>query len=185
MRASVLESRRKFNRGLKASALRAYGHICAICANPNPVVLTVDHVTDRYGTGSQHIKDIKPTTFYQWLKNENYPDGFQVLCFNCNWYKAHKDDKIWNPQTYAQEYRLRIRCNCFSAYGEACVICGETERVVLGVDHINGNGAEHRRAIGRAKKDIYGWLHKNDYPEGFQTLCMNCNWAKGFVRETL
>ena len=21
---------------------------------------------------------------YRWLKNHNYPEGFQVLCYNCN-----------------------------------------------------------------------------------------------------
>ena len=24
------------------------------------------------------------TKFYRWLKRNNFPEGFQVLCFNCN-----------------------------------------------------------------------------------------------------
>ena len=41
-----------------------------------------------------------------------------------------------------------------------------------GIDHINGKGTEHRKKIGF---NIYPWLVKNNFPEGFQTLCCNCS----------
>jgi hypothetical protein len=71
----------------------------------------------------------------------------------------------------------------FQAYGGArCACCGETERTFLSIDHINNDGAAHRReAFGR--KEVGGatlaqLLRKQGFPEGFQILCMNCNMGK-------
>ena len=66
------------------------------------------------------------------------------------------------------------------AYGSECACCGITEEVFLTIDHIDNNGSAHRREIGPKSGGvaIYGWLEHNDYPEGFQVLCHNCNYAK-------
>jgi hypothetical protein len=56
----------------------------------------------------------------------------------------------------------------------------------LTIDHIENNGAEHRRQQRNGQNkghDIYAWLRKNNYPEGFQVLCYNCNCAKGIYGE--
>ncbi|WP_428323676.1 hypothetical protein [Nitrosopumilus sp.] len=58
-----------------------------------------------------------------------------------------------------------------------CQCCGENEFLFLSIDHIDNNGAEHRREIGKGYS-IYFWLVENDFPEGFQVYCMNCNWGK-------
>jgi len=64
-----------------------------------------------------------------------------------------------------------------AAYGGKCQCCGETTLEFLTVDHINNDGAAHRRQIGRG---LYGWLKKHGFPQdNFQLLCMNCNFAKG------
>jgi hypothetical protein len=61
-------------------------------------------------------------------------------------------------------------------YGGKCACCGETERLFLSIDHINNDGAKHRREV--PASSLYRWLKKNGYPEGFQVLCMNCNCGK-------
>jgi hypothetical protein len=48
----------------------------------------------------------------------------------------------------------------------------------LSIDHINGGGTAHVRALGIHPSDFYQWLKDHGYPEGFQVLCMNCNWIK-------
>lgn len=70
-------------------------------------------------------------------------------------------------------------------YGGKCLCCGEAELPFLTIDHINEDGAEHRRQIfpNRTYKlsggdHFYRWLEKNNYPAGFQTLCYNCNIGK-------
>jgi len=70
-----------------------------------------------------------------------------------------------------------LRREVIQAYGGQCVCCGEKEIKFLQIDHVDGNGAAHRRQIGRS--NLYRWLRNNHYPEGFQVLCASCNWAKG------
>lgn len=57
-----------------------------------------------------------------------------------------------------------------------CVCCGESEMAFLSIDHIDGGGCEHRRQI--KSNRIYNWLINNRFPDGFQVLCFNCNFAK-------
>jgi len=62
-------------------------------------------------------------------------------------------------------------------YGAKCQCCGENHIEFLAIDHINNDGYIHRKTL---KTNIYDWLIKNNYPDGFQVLCHNCNLAKAF-----
>lgn len=75
---------------LKLAAFDVYGGpFCSQCGNTDITILEVDHVN---GGGCQHRKKVTNGAgghpFYQWLKQNNYPDGFRVLCPTCN-KKAH------------------------------------------------------------------------------------------------
>lgn len=77
----------------------------------------------------------------------------------------------------------RLKDMCYAAYGGyRCACCGETEPAFLTIDHMNNDGAKHRREVvglGRGGgKKIYTWLIANRFPTGYQILCMNCNWGK-------
>lgn len=78
----------------------------------------------------------------------------------------------------------RAKDACYAAYGGyICACCGEREPKFLTLDHVNNDGAEHRRLIGSGSKNVggkktYAWLIANGFPLGFQVLCMNCNWGK-------
>jgi hypothetical protein len=75
------------------------------------------------------------------------------------------------------EEKKQIRKEVFEAYGgPVCACCGETIERFLTVDHINNDGAAHRRSI--RKNTINKWLRDNDFPPGFQVLCFNCNMGK-------
>jgi hypothetical protein len=58
------------------------------------------------------------------------------------------------------------------------VCCGESHYEFLTIDHVNGDGADHRRETNN--EDIYRWLERNNFPPGFRVLCMNCNFALGY-----
>lgn len=66
--------------------------------------------------------------------------------------------------------------NHYSDGTMACKCCAESTNQFLTIDHINNDGAAHRRAT---KGHTVGWLIRNKMPVGFQILCMNCNFAKG------
>lgn len=68
----------------RLEALAHYGGVCACCAESEPMFLAFDHVD---GNGNQHRKLNKITGgngMAVWLKRHGFPDGFQVLCANCN-----------------------------------------------------------------------------------------------------
>lgn len=71
--------------------------------------------------------------------------------------------------------RFTLKSKVIGHYGGACACCGQSQLIFLNIDHINQDGAEHRRVIGASA--LYRWLVKNNYPEGFRVLCFNCNIA--------
>ena len=79
-----------------------------------------------------------------------------------------------------KRYRQALRDEVFAAYGGyKCACCGETRKLFLSIDHVNGDGNKHRRAIGiKAGTAFYAWLRNNLFPVGFQVLCYNCNLGK-------
>ena len=121
------------------------------------------------------------------VKNKQSIYGRLNLCRTCSnlrvkKYQAQKRAK--NPDAYNRSVRvavrkahIRRRIEVINHYGGRCACCFENELKFLGIDHINGNGNEHRRQI---KSNIYTWLRKNKWPDGFQILCHNCNLSKGF-----
>jgi hypothetical protein len=82
-------------------------------------------------------------------------------------------------------YRIRLRLEVLEAYGNKCACCGEEHPDFLTIDHINNDGAAHRRELfgdsrGVGSYEFYLWLKREGFPkDNFQCLCMNCNWAKG------
>lgn len=90
------------------------------------------------------------------------------------WQQANPDKK----HEYNRRYVERLRETVFRHYGTSCACCGATEQ--LSIDHVNGDGRQHRMELGgnTVSAAIYRWLVDNDFPEGFQTLCMPCNSSK-------
>ena len=58
-----------------------------------------------------------------------------------------------------------------------CVRCGFEDIRALTIDHIAGNGAQEKREKGTGEK-FYYYLRKHGFPEGYQTLCANCQFIK-------
>ena len=80
-----------------------------------------------------------------------------------------------------QKCRDKLRKTVIESYGGKCVCCEEANFAFLSIDHINGGGNQHRKELfGRtgSSHSFYRWLKKNGFPEGFQVLCHNCNFAK-------
>lgn len=62
----------------------AYGGAFCKCCNEDILeFLTIDHVN---GGGRAHRQQVGAgDKIYRWLRDRDYPKGFQVLCFNCNY----------------------------------------------------------------------------------------------------
>jgi hypothetical protein len=77
---------------LRHEVIMAYGgYNCACCGETEPLFLSIDHV---FNDGAKHRREIAVTSkgngkgassrTLQWLKQNGFPAGFQVLCMNCN-----------------------------------------------------------------------------------------------------
>lgn len=97
---------------------------------------------------------------------------------------AHPEDANEQAKHYRKTHREQrsshyklTRDFVLAHYGNKCSCCGESTREFLGIDHINGKIPEQKHLGGQS---LCAWLIKNNFPEGFQVLCHNCNCAKGF-----
>jgi len=81
----------------------------------------------------------------------------------------------------SQEHRLALKQAALLHYGTSCCECGFSHIGALHIDHVNNDGAEQRAKLGSKSFSgytFYKWLRDNNYPEGYQTLCANCNFIK-------
>ncbi len=118
------------------------------------------------GGKSYHCKKCISTERKKWKT------GDHKGCYD-RWYKA-------KGSLSGKERRRLLRAECIERYGNRCACCGETRKEFLAIDHINGGGKRHRKALNLGGSDFYRWLKRNHFPKGFRVLCHNCNLALGF-----
>jgi len=93
------------------------------------------------------------------------------------YYINNKDNIIKKSREFIQKFKLKAMQHYSQKEIPECKFCGQKDIRYLNIDHTMGNGKEHRKEINR--KNIYLWLVKNNFPEGFQVLCWACNMQKG------
>lgn len=83
---------------------------------------------------------------------------------------------------YNRERNQQLKAMLVAHYSNGankCVCCGESEVRFLTIDHIDGNGAEHRKTTKCGTgATFYRRLIREGMPEGYQVLCYNCNNAR-------
>ena len=82
---------------------------------------------------------------------------------------------VYNESMKIKDYYDR-KIKVLTHYGDGklvCKLCGFDDIRALSIDHINGGGAKHIKSL---RGHFYDWLIENDFPEGYRTLCMNCQW---------
>lgn len=73
-----------------------------------------------------------------------------------------------------KQNRLKV-LNYYSQEKLVCARCGFSDIRALTIDHIYGGGCDHVKQI---NTPLVGWIIRNNFPEGFQILCMNCQKIK-------
>lgn len=109
-------------------------------------------------------------------------NGLPAKVYHKQWRLAHPEKmKVYNKAAHSKWGKtslLKLKQQVYGHYGAICVCCEETTPEFLSLDHINNDGAAHRRQIGRGREVIYRWIIKHNFPPSFQVLCMNCQWGK-------
>lgn len=107
-------------------------------------------------------------------------NGSNIFC------EYHRVNNRARERIRDRKSTLVLKQECVNHYGGKCSCCGEILIEFLSLDHINGNGNIHRKFLFKHNvggSHMYRWLKKNNFPEGYRLLCMNCNWAMRYRKE--
>jgi hypothetical protein len=156
----------------KAAVVAHYGGRCK-CGIADTDVLTVDHINEDGHKHGPHGKRNNRSYQYFDVIRAGFPDDIQLLCFVCNQLK-HVAHIGVSSKPSAVEYQ-RLRRQVIDGYGGRCP-CGEDRLDALTIDHVNHDGSKDRAEVGTVK--IYRRLRRENFPSGYQVLCLNCNWKR-------
>lgn len=79
----ALSSDHRKRRSLRDQVLDRYGRACACCGEKDPDLLTLDHLGD--GAEERRFNKLRDATAQcRFVVKQGLPDGYQVLCWNCN-----------------------------------------------------------------------------------------------------
>lgn len=140
--------------------------LCIRCQKPN--------LTNKYVHCEQCLEELR-----QKDRQKRKTWAEQGLCSCCGKEKENEGKVCESCLESGRQTNKRLRLVVFEHYGGAyCSCCGEKHIEFLCLDHINGDGGEHRKRDPSATK-LYRWVKKNNFPEGFRVLCQNCNSSFG------
>ena len=116
-------------------------------------------------------------------RNYYYRNKDKVKARTKKYYKENKSKILTQKErisNYSKKYSQKLKYEIieYYSYGSIeCKCCREKEYDFLTLDHINGGGAKHRREVGVGIA-YWLWLKRNNFPNGYQVLCMNCNLGR-------
>lgn len=86
----IQEYHQRTHAKLKESVINIYSDgeaVCSRCGQGDIDVLCLDHINNDGAMDRRH-RVVVGTRLYKQLRDHDYPNGFQVLCYNCN-FKKH------------------------------------------------------------------------------------------------
>ena len=99
------------------------------------------------------------------------------------YYMTHRSELLKVSREKHEVLKIDILTHYSTNNLPSCAWCGISDTDVLCIDHINDDGYEQRKNNpSRCGSGLYKWLRKNDYPEGYQVLCANCNLKKRLAK---
>ncbi len=128
-----------------------------------------------------------------WTKHNSTADRLQHRCNHCRnaQRREARRNKKGHYATERERYHEQHKKACLALYYRykklvfehystgtpfCCKSCGFNDERALSIDHIDGRGAAHRKQLNGV--NLCKWLVKEGYPEGYQILCMNCQFIK-------
>lgn len=128
----------------------------------------------------KHLRYVRDRT--RKVRQQRASDG---LCITCGKVEAEKKGQRCEGcrlkrNEFFRKQAKALRVEIISEYGGRCTCCGENDINFLQIDHVNNDGAAHRKANSKSLAGfwMYHWIKKNNYPNTLQVLCANCNFSK-------
>ena len=102
----------------------------------------------------------------------------KILKKSKEWQFVNKERCLKRRHQRTEELKEKI-LRYYGGGSVECVLCGENRIPTLSIDHIDGGGTKHRKETGiHGGKHMYRWLEKENFPLGYRTLCMNCQFVE-------
>lgn len=114
-----------------------------------------------------------------------HKDKYKKL--NAEWIAKNRDRYNASKWILYDKNKRKI-LDRFSNSTMSCALCGNDDIFVLTLDHVNDDGAEHRKeALGVRRGGIAAYrdfrLGKVETGYDVQVLCMNCNFKKELLKK--
>lgn len=126
---------------------------------------------ERYHTIPEYKKQVIIST----IKSRNKRELEEKIPWNKRPENHNKVKDICKKSNHKLKLEVLIH---YSGNPPECKHCGNMDIRVLNIDHINNDGAKHRKEVGSLGTGFYSWLKRMKYPKDYQVLCFNCNWIK-------
>ena len=184
----------------KLRIFAALGGQCVVCHESDMAFLVVDHIAGG-GRAQRRILGGGTPGFYREVERSG-PDVtlYAILCHNCN-HRKSLSERAGTRKQCSCEYGdcptclrraaarerakaslSKLRYQVITALGATCACCHMSDFAVLTVDHIWGDGAEHRRVVGAGSGVYRAVLKSGPDQSRYQILCHNCNFAKSHTK---
>jgi len=94
-------------------------------------------------------------------------------------YAKNKDQILEKGKKRTKANKLQV-IDYYSNGTMKCNRCNMNDIRVLTLDHINGGGNAHRKQVGNSTyfRLIQQYKKTNQWEDGYQVLCMNCQFIK-------
>ncbi len=167
---------RRYSRRLHQKALKVISaasdplapHLrCIRCKEDDVRVLSINH---RKGGGRKEFHVTKhPQAFYRSIVNGQRPvDDLEVLCCNCQRLDVKERNGGKEPQNPLRRRTIEI-------LGGVCIACGETDIVVLQINHLEGSMVKDVKKYG-GNLTFYKAVRDGNYDRSkLDVRCANCN----------
>lgn len=115
-------------------------------------------------------------------KSKQAKSGRAARCKACSnqYRRAYNAIDPTKVRHYYTKGNSKVKCTVLTHYGKgvcACVRCGFSDIRALSIDHIDGVNSKTPRSS-KSGVTFYRRLRREGFPEGLQTLCMNCQFIK-------
>ncbi len=165
----------KYSKKYKAKNRKA--HLCVACGKPNnrDTNLCVECSKKNYTGCSKRVQQKLKLQICTICGQPNPTNKYRCPSCTQEQGQKYKEQNKISKQKLLAERRTAV----LHHYGNICACCGEDNPLFLCIDHMNNDGAKHRKEFklhsgGRLEK----WLIDNNFPNEFQILCYNCNVGK-------
>jgi uncharacterized protein YeaO (DUF488 family) len=114
-------------------------------------------------------------------RNQYYHDNNYYQNYNKSYAKKYKEINKNRHQKWHKNLKFEVLSH-YSNGTPICACCGEKELSFLSLEHVNNDGAKHKKELFGKRHNLYSWLKNNSYQTNYkiEVLCMNCQFGRRY-----